>query len=93
MVSTKNGWRAHRYCRLRGLSRSTILRLDDRKTYHTRRSRDLALLKAKDAFQRFAIDGIKTTSGFHQKMLRNNAFLNNEIYTRWVDEVFLGDNK
>ena len=56
-------------------------------------SRDLALLKAKDAFQRFSIDGIKTTSGFHQKMLRNDAFLKNEIYTRWVDEVFLGDNK
>ena len=56
-------------------------------------SRDLALLKAKDAFQRFSIDGIKTTSGFHQKMLRNDAFLKNEIYTRWVDEVFLGENK
>ena len=56
-------------------------------------SRDLALLKAKDAFQRFSIDGIKTTSGFHQKMLRNDAFLKNEISTRWVDEVFLGDNK
>ena len=56
-------------------------------------SRDLALLKAKDAFQRFSIDGIKTTSGFHQKMLGNDAFLKNEIYTRWVDEVFLGDNK
>ncbi len=56
-------------------------------------SRDLALLKAKDAFQRFSIDGIKTTSGFHQKMLRNDAFLKNEIYTRWVDKVFLGDNK
>ena len=56
-------------------------------------SRDLALLKAKDAFQRFSVDGIKTTSGFHQKMLRNDAFLKNEIYTRWVDEVFLGDNK
>ena len=56
-------------------------------------SRDLALLKAKDAFQRFSIDGIKTTSGFHQKMLRNDAFLKNEIYTRWVDKVFLGENK
>ena len=56
-------------------------------------SRDLALLKAKDAFQRFSIGGIKTTSGFHQKMLRNDAFLKNEISTRWVDDVFLGDNK
>ena len=56
-------------------------------------SRDLALLRASDAFRSFAIDGIKTTSGFHQKMLRNNAFLNNEISTRWVDEVFLGDNR
>ena len=56
-------------------------------------SRDLALLRASDAFRRFAIDGIKTTAGFHQKMLRNDAFLNNEISTRWVDEVFLGDNK
>ena len=55
-------------------------------------SRDLALLRASDAFRSFAIDGIKTTSGFHQKMLSNNAFLNNEISTRWVDEVFLGDN-
>ena len=56
-------------------------------------SRDLALLRASDAFRSFAIDGIKTTSGFHQKMLRNNAFLNNEVSTRWVDEVFLGDNR
>ena len=56
-------------------------------------SRDLALLRASDTFRRFAIDGIKTTSGFHQKMLRNGAFLNNEVSTRWVDEVFLGDNR
>ncbi len=56
-------------------------------------SRDLALLKARDAFRGFEIDGIKTTSGFHQKMLRNEAFLENKISTRWVDEVFLGDKK
>ena len=56
-------------------------------------SRDLALSKAKDAFRTFAIDGVKTTSGFHQEMLINEAFLENKISTRWVDEVFLGDRK
>jgi acetyl-CoA carboxylase biotin carboxylase subunit len=56
-------------------------------------SRDLALSKARDAFKAFSIGGVKTTAGFHEKMLRHKAFLENDISTRWVDEVFLRNNK
>ena len=56
-------------------------------------SRDLAMSKARDALKAFSIDGVKTTAGFHEKMLRHKAFLENDISTRWVDEVFLRNNK
>mgnify|MGYP000439047355 CR=1 FL=1 len=55
-------------------------------------SRDLAISKAKDALKSFKIEGIKTTAGFHEKILNQEAFLTNNISTRWVDEVFLENN-
>ncbi|MDC1293980.1 acetyl-CoA carboxylase biotin carboxylase subunit, partial [Candidatus Puniceispirillum sp.] len=55
-------------------------------------SRDLAISKAKDALKSFKIEGIKTTAGFHEKILNQEAFLANNISTRWVDEVFLENN-
>ena len=37
----------------------------------------------------YVIDGIKTTIGFHQRLIRDARFLNNEVTTKWVDEVFM----
>ncbi len=55
-------------------------------------SRELAISKAKDALKSFLIDGVKTTAGFHEAVLKETAFLENSVSTRWVDEVFLGTN-
>jgi acetyl-CoA carboxylase biotin carboxylase subunit len=56
-------------------------------------SRESAISKAKDALKAFTIGGVKTTAGFHEKMLSHQTFLENNISTRWVDEVFLGSNE
>ena len=56
-------------------------------------SRERAIFKARDALRSFKIDGVKTTAGFHKIVLRHQAFIKNDISTRWVDEVFLGANK
>lgn len=55
-------------------------------------NRELAISKARDALWNFSIGGIKTTLGFHKQMLGQKAFLENNISTRWVDEVFLESN-
>ena len=41
------------------------------------------------ALGEYIIDGPKTTIGFHQRLLKDARFLNNEVTTKWVDEVFL----
>lgn len=56
-------------------------------------SRESAISKAKDALKVFTIGGVKTTAGFHEKMLSHQAFLENNISTRWVDEVFMRNNE
>ena len=56
-------------------------------------SRELAISKARDALRSFSIAGIKTTAGFHEQILGQEAFLENNISTRWVDEVFLESNR
>jgi acetyl-CoA carboxylase biotin carboxylase subunit len=56
-------------------------------------SRELAISRARDALRSFSIAGIKTTAGFHEQILGQKAFLENDISTRWVDEVFLESNK
>jgi acetyl-CoA carboxylase biotin carboxylase subunit len=41
------------------------------------------------ALGEFIIEGPKTTIGFHQRLIKDARFLNNEVTTKWVDEVFL----
>ncbi len=35
------------------------------------------------------LDGIKTTIPFHQRLIRDPRFVNNEVTTKWVDDVFM----
>ncbi|MCS6969606.1 MAG: acetyl-CoA carboxylase biotin carboxylase subunit [Planctomycetota bacterium] len=40
------------------------------------------------ALAEYYIEGVKTTLGFHQRLIRDPRFVNNEVTTKWVDEVF-----
>jgi acetyl-CoA carboxylase biotin carboxylase subunit len=41
----------------------------------------------KRALREFAITGVPTTIGFHQKILENPEFLRGEIYTNFVEKM------
>lgn len=41
------------------------------------------------ALGEYIIEGPKTTIGFHQRLLKDARFLNNQVTTKWVDEVFM----
>ena len=41
------------------------------------------------ALGEYLIEGPKTTIGFHQRLLKDVRFLNSEVTTKFVDEVFL----
>jgi acetyl-CoA carboxylase biotin carboxylase subunit len=49
--------------------------------------RPTAILKMKRALREFAITGVPTTIGFHQKILENPEFLRGEIYTNFVEKM------
>lgn len=40
------------------------------------------------ALSEYIIEGPKTTIGFHQRILKDARFLNNEVTTKFVDDVF-----
>ncbi len=48
-----------------------------------------AIKMMEHALAEYVIEGPKTTIGFHQRLLKNPAFLNSQVTTKWVDEVFL----
>ncbi len=48
-----------------------------------------ALRILEQALSEYYIDGIKTTIGFHQRLIRDPRFVNNEVTTKWVDDVFM----
>jgi acetyl-CoA carboxylase biotin carboxylase subunit len=48
-----------------------------------------ALRLLEQALAEYYIDGIKTTIGFHQRLIRDPRFVNNEVTTKWVDDVFM----
>jgi acetyl-CoA carboxylase, biotin carboxylase subunit len=52
--------------------------------------REEAIARGKRALQEFKIDGIKTTIPFHLKVLENQAFLDGEVYTDFI-ETEMGD--
>jgi acetyl-CoA carboxylase biotin carboxylase subunit len=41
------------------------------------------------ALGEYILDGIKTTIPFHQRLIRDARFINNEVTTKWVDDVFM----
>ena len=52
------------------------------------KNRSEAINLANDALSYFAI-GDKSTLGFHRQLIYNNAFVKNEVSTRWVDQAFM----
>jgi len=40
----------------------------------------------------YIIEGIKTTIPFHQRLIRDVRFVNNEVTTKWVDEIFMREH-
>jgi acetyl-CoA carboxylase biotin carboxylase subunit len=44
------------------------------------------------ALSEYIIEGIKTTIPFHQRLIRDVRFVNNEVTTKWVDEVFMREH-
>lgn len=49
--------------------------------------RSTAILKMKRALREFAITGVPTTIGFHQRILETPEFLRGEIYTNFVEQM------
>lgn len=55
--------------------------------------RDDALEKARRALAGFVCEGITTTIGFHRMLVEHQAFLNNQIHTRWIETELFFDNQ
>ncbi|MEK9754599.1 MAG: acetyl-CoA carboxylase biotin carboxylase subunit [Rhodospirillaceae bacterium] len=51
------------------------------------RDRDHALARARDALDRFEVNGIATTIGFHRRLIDHPDFLAGRVHTRWVDDI------
>ncbi|MBD3880921.1 acetyl-CoA carboxylase biotin carboxylase subunit [Phormidium tenue FACHB-886] len=49
--------------------------------------RPTAINRMRRALREFAITGLPTTIGFHQKILENRAFLEGEVYTNFVEQM------
>ena len=50
--------------------------------------REHAIIRAKRAFEEFAVEGIKTTIPFHQKVLENKNFIDGDFDTSFIDKHF-----
>jgi acetyl-CoA carboxylase biotin carboxylase subunit len=48
--------------------------------------RSSAIARMKRALREFAITGIPTTIGFHQKILETPEFIQGEVYTNFVEQ-------
>ncbi|MCF8260613.1 MAG: acetyl-CoA carboxylase biotin carboxylase subunit [Melioribacteraceae bacterium] len=53
------------------------------------RTRELAIVRSKRAFEEFTVEGIKTTIPFHEKVLDNENFKNSTYDTSFIDKEFL----
>ena len=56
-------------------------------------SREKAVIKAQASLDRFHLRGIKTTIPFHKSIIKHQAFLNNDIHTRWVESEFINSKR
>jgi acetyl-CoA carboxylase biotin carboxylase subunit len=52
------------------------------------KNREFAINRAKRALEEFHIEFIKTTIPFHQKVLENEHFINNDYDTSFIDKYF-----
>jgi acetyl-CoA carboxylase biotin carboxylase subunit len=52
-------------------------------------TREEAIRFLEQALNEYIIEGVKTTIGFHQRLIRDVRFVNSEVTTKFVDEVFL----
>ncbi|HBL11005.1 MAG TPA: acetyl-CoA carboxylase biotin carboxylase subunit [Cyanobacteria bacterium UBA11162] len=50
-------------------------------------NRDAAIKRMRRALRECAITGVPTTISFHQKILENQAFLDGEVYTNFVEQL------
>jgi acetyl-CoA carboxylase biotin carboxylase subunit len=57
------------------------------------RNRQEAIRKMSRALHEFYISPIKTTAGFHLKLMENPLFLKGDISTHFVQEMFKGEQK
>ena len=53
------------------------------------RNRDEAVAFLDQALDEYILEGPKTTIGFHQRLIRDARFVNNDYTTKFVDEEFL----
>ena len=51
--------------------------------------RPTAIKRMKRALREYALTGVPTTIGFHQKILETPEFLHGEVYTNFVEQVML----
>ncbi len=49
--------------------------------------RPAAIQRMKRALREFAITGLPTTIGFHQKILDSKAFAEGDVYTNFVEQL------
>jgi acetyl-CoA carboxylase biotin carboxylase subunit len=50
-------------------------------------NRTQAIARLKRALYETRIEGIETTVSFHQRLLSEEAFINNDVYTQFVKEI------
>ena len=55
--------------------------------------RPTAIRRMKRALREFALTGLATTIGFHQKIVETPEFLRGEVYTDFVEQVMLGKGR
>jgi len=48
-----------------------------------------ALQFLSQALDEYIIEGVKTTIGFHQRLIQDNRFVNSQVTTKFIDEEFL----
>jgi acetyl-CoA carboxylase biotin carboxylase subunit len=52
-------------------------------------TRQEAIEKMREALDNFEIEGVATTLPFHRRILRDQRFIDAQINTKWVEEVFM----
>lgn len=56
------------------------------------RTRSEALDRARAALAGFQVEGIKTTIGFHRRLLESEGFISANVHTKWVENDFMPES-